>query len=70
MAAAPPSESRRNVHLDREGDIDIILLTAIGKVAAEAARLLAAQGEPVRVIARDPEKVAALSQAGVDVVWG
>ncbi len=48
----------------------MILITTAGKVGAEAARLLAAQGEPVRVIARNPEKVAALSQAGVEVVEG
>ena len=48
----------------------MILVTTAGKVGAEAARLLAAQGTPVRVIARNPEKVAALSQAGVDVVDG
>lgn len=48
----------------------MILITTAGKVGAEAARVLAAQGEPVRVIARNPEKVAALSQAGVEVVEG
>lgn len=48
----------------------MILITTAGKVGAEAARVLAAQGEPVRVIARNPEKVAALSQAGVEVVKG
>jgi uncharacterized protein YbjT (DUF2867 family) len=70
MAAASPSESRRNLHLDREGDINMILITTAGKVGAEAARLLAAQGEPVRVLARHPEKVAVLSQAGIEVVEG
>ena len=48
----------------------MILITTAGKVGAEAARLLAAQGEPVRVLARNPEKVAVLSQAGVEVVEG
>jgi uncharacterized protein YbjT (DUF2867 family) len=48
----------------------LILITTAGKVGAEAARLLAAQGEPVRVLARHPEKVAGLSQAGVEVVEG
>lgn len=48
----------------------MILITTAGKVGAQAARVLAAQGEPVRVIARNPEKVAALSQAGVEVVEG
>lgn len=37
----------------------MILVTAAGKVGAEAARLLPAQGEPVRILARNPEKVAA-----------
>ena len=70
MAAASPSESRRNVHLDRTGHINMILITTAGKVGTEAAHLLAAQGEPVRVLARNPEKVAALSHAGVEVVEG
>ena len=48
----------------------MILITTAGKVGAEAARLLAAQGEPVRVLVRNPGKVAALSQAGVEVVEG
>ena len=48
----------------------MILITTPGKVGAEAARLLTAQGEPVRVLARNPEKVADLSQAGVEVVEG
>jgi uncharacterized protein YbjT (DUF2867 family) len=48
----------------------VILITTAGKVGAEAARLLAAQGEPVRVLARHPEKVAVLSQPGVEVVEG
>jgi uncharacterized protein YbjT (DUF2867 family) len=48
----------------------MILITTAGKVGAEAARLLAARNEPVRVLARHPEKVAALSQAGVEVVAG
>ena len=48
----------------------MILITTTGKVGAEAARLLAAQGEPIRVLVRNPEKVAALSQAGVEVVEG
>jgi uncharacterized protein YbjT (DUF2867 family) len=48
----------------------MILITTPGKVGAEAARLLATQDEPVRVLARKPEKVATLSQAGVEVVEG
>ena len=38
----------------------MILITTAGKVGAEAARLLTAKGEPVRILARSPEKVAAL----------
>jgi len=48
----------------------MILITTAGKVGAEAARLLAAQGEPVRVLVRNPEKVATLSQAGIEIVEG
>jgi uncharacterized protein YbjT (DUF2867 family) len=70
MAAASPSEPLRNPPLDRKRDVNMILITTAGKVGAEAARLLAAQGEPVRVLVRSPEKVAALSQAGVEVVEG
>jgi uncharacterized protein YbjT (DUF2867 family) len=48
----------------------MILITTAGKVGAEAGRLLSAQGEPVRILARNPAKVAALSRAGVEVVEG
>jgi uncharacterized protein YbjT (DUF2867 family) len=48
----------------------MILITTAGKVGAESARLLTARGEPVRVLVRDPEKVAVLSQAGIEVVEG
>ncbi len=48
----------------------MILITTAGKVGSEAARLLARQGEPVRVLVRDPNKVTALTQAGVEVVAG
>jgi len=48
----------------------MILVTTAGKIGAEAARLLAQRGVPVRVLVRNPEKVAALSQAGVDVYQG
>ncbi len=48
----------------------MILVTTAGKVGAEAARLLAQRGASVRVLARDPEKAAALGQVGVDVVEG
>jgi uncharacterized protein YbjT (DUF2867 family) len=44
----------------------MILITTAGKVGAEAARLVAAQGGPVRILARHPENVAVLSQAGVE----
>jgi uncharacterized protein YbjT (DUF2867 family) len=56
--------------LDRNRAINMILITTAGKVGAEVARLLAAQGEPVRVLARHPEKVVALSEAGVEVEEG
>lgn len=48
----------------------MILITTAGKVGAEAARLLAAREEPVRVLVRDSSKVAALARAGVDVAVG
>src|SRR5882762_3555156 len=48
----------------------MILITTAGKVGAEAARLLARRGAPVRVLVRNPEKVTALAQAGVDVCRG
>lgn len=48
----------------------MILITTAGKVGSEAARLLAQRGASVRVLARDPEKVTALRQVGVDVVKG
>lgn len=48
----------------------MILVTTAGKVGSDAARLLAEQEEPVRVLVRDPEKVAALAQAGVEVAEG
>ncbi|MGI8713170.1 MAG: NAD(P)H-binding protein [Solirubrobacteraceae bacterium] len=48
----------------------MILITTAGKVGSEAARLLAQRGVPVRVLARDPEKATALTQAGVDVAEG
>jgi uncharacterized protein YbjT (DUF2867 family) len=48
----------------------MILITTAGKVGSEAARLLASRGEPVRVLARHPEKVSALAQVGVEVAPG
>jgi uncharacterized protein YbjT (DUF2867 family) len=51
-------------------EIAMILITTAGKVGSEAARRLAQQGEPVRVLVRDPKKATALAQAGVDVAVG
>ena len=48
----------------------LILVTTAGKVGAEASRLLAQRGAPVRVLVRNPEKMSALAQAGVDVCKG
>jgi uncharacterized protein YbjT (DUF2867 family) len=48
----------------------MILVTTAGKVGAEAARLLAARGEPVRVLVRDPEKATALAEAGAEIIQG
>src|SRR4029077_17225426 len=48
----------------------MILVTTAGKIGAEASRLLAQRGAPVRVLVRHPEKVSALAQAGVDVCKG
>jgi uncharacterized protein YbjT (DUF2867 family) len=48
----------------------VILITTAGKVGAEAARLLAQQGDPVRVLVREPAKASALARAGVDVAVG
>ena len=48
----------------------MILITTAGKIGAEASRLLAQRGAAVRVLVRNPEKVSALAQAGVDVCRG
>ena len=48
----------------------MILVTTAGKIGAEASRLLAQRGAPVRVLVRNPEKVTGLVQAGVDVCRG
>jgi uncharacterized protein YbjT (DUF2867 family) len=48
----------------------MILITTAGKIGAEASRLLAQRGAPVRVLVRNPEKVAALAEAGVEVCRG
>jgi uncharacterized protein YbjT (DUF2867 family) len=48
----------------------MILITTAGKVGSEAARLLATQGVPVRVIVRDADKAAALEIEGVEASNG
>jgi uncharacterized protein YbjT (DUF2867 family) len=48
----------------------MILVTTAGKIGAEASRLLAQRGAPVRLLVRNPEKVSARAQAGVDVCRG
>jgi len=48
----------------------MILVTTAGKVGSEASRLLAAHGNEVRVLVRDPQKATALAALGVDVVAG
>ncbi|MCS7475887.1 NmrA family NAD(P)-binding protein [Umezawaea endophytica] len=48
----------------------MIFISTAGKVGAEAARLLAGRGVPVRVLVRDEGKATELARAGVDVVRG
>lgn len=48
----------------------MILITTAGKVGAHAAQLLAAAGEPVRVVVRDPGAHRSLARAGVELVHG
>jgi uncharacterized protein YbjT (DUF2867 family) len=48
----------------------MILVTTAGKVGAEATRLLALRGEPVRVLVRDPDKAKPLSDAGAEIAVG
>ncbi len=48
----------------------MILVTTPGKVGSAAAVLLAQRGEPVRLMARNPDKAAAVREAGVEVVHG
>jgi hypothetical protein len=45
----------------------MILVTTAGKVGAEATRLLAEQGAPVRVLVRDPDKAKPLADAGAEI---
>lgn len=48
----------------------MILITTVGKVGAEAARLLAEKKTVVRVLVRNPVKVAGLADLGVEVARG
>lgn len=48
----------------------MILVTTAGKVGAEAARLLAARGQQVRVLVRHPETAMQLAQSGVELMHG
>jgi uncharacterized protein YbjT (DUF2867 family) len=48
----------------------MILVTTAGKVGSEAVRLLRQQGEPVRVLVRDPDKAKALADAGAEITAG
>jgi uncharacterized protein YbjT (DUF2867 family) len=46
----------------------MILITTVGKVGALAARLLAAQGKPVRVLVPNPDNSSARAHARAEVV--
>jgi uncharacterized protein YbjT (DUF2867 family) len=48
----------------------MILITTPGNVGREAAQLLANAGTPVRVLARDPDKIGDLRDAGVEIARG
>ena len=48
----------------------MIFVTTAGKVGSAAARLIAQRELPVRVLVRQPEKAAALAQAGVEIFPG
>jgi uncharacterized protein YbjT (DUF2867 family) len=48
----------------------VILVTTAGKVGSETARLLRERDVPVRVLARDPAKAAALAGAGAEIAKG
>ncbi len=48
----------------------MILITTPGKVGREAATLLANAGTPVRVLARDPDKIGDLRDTGVEIARG
>ncbi len=48
----------------------MILVTTPGKVGREAARLLAENHTPVRLLARHPDRLADLTDRGVEVIAG
>jgi uncharacterized protein YbjT (DUF2867 family) len=48
----------------------LILVTTAGKVGSETVRLLRERDVPVRVLVRDPAKVAALAEAGAEIAKG
>ncbi|PYI64148.1 NAD(P)-dependent oxidoreductase [Arthrobacter livingstonensis] len=48
----------------------MILITTAGKVGAHSARVLAAAGQPVRVLIRNPDAHRDLADAGVDLFHG
>jgi uncharacterized protein YbjT (DUF2867 family) len=48
----------------------VILVTTAGTVGSEAARLLVERRVPVRVLVRDPKKVTALADVGVEIAVG
>ena len=48
----------------------MILVTTPGKVGREAARLLAEAHTPVRLLARHPDRLADLTDLGVEVITG
>jgi uncharacterized protein YbjT (DUF2867 family) len=48
----------------------LILVTTAGKVGSETVRLLRERDLPVRVLVRDPAKVAALAEAGAEIARG
>jgi len=63
------SNIRVDHNIERKEDEEpMILITTAGKVGSETARLLAERGEPVRLIVHTPEKAAAASRPGVDVI--
>src|SRR5579863_9678904 len=65
-----PSRGRDCDRSRLKGGVTMILVTTAGKVGSEASRVLAQRGVPVRILARSPEKAAALATGGVDVFEG